>query len=59
MVKPKEFSTETLVGLECDISIFVPDSLHAIVPDELVTYKNRLGKKSLRFSNYNFTPNQV
>ncbi|KAL4568137.1 hypothetical protein LXL04_023739 [Taraxacum kok-saghyz] len=44
MVKPKEFSTEALAGLEWDISKFIPDNPSAIVPDEAITYTNRMGK---------------
>ncbi|KAL4568034.1 hypothetical protein LXL04_023634 [Taraxacum kok-saghyz] len=58
MVKPKEFSTDTLAGLDWDISKFIPDNSSAIVPDEAITYTNRMGKTSLRFSNYNPVPNQ-
>ena len=58
MATPKEFFKETLAGLEWDISKLFPDTSLAIVPDEAVTYTNRLGKTSLRFSSYNSIPNQ-
>lgn len=53
MVKPREYSSEQLVGLEWDMEKFLENQETIIAPQEALTYKDIHGRTSLRFLDYN------
>ncbi|KAL2497116.1 hypothetical protein Adt_22666 [Abeliophyllum distichum] len=59
MVRPKEFSSEQLAGLEWDMDKFLEQKEKAIAPTEALTYKDIHGRTSLRFINYDHVERQL
>ncbi|KAL2526673.1 Uncharacterized protein Adt_11727 [Abeliophyllum distichum] len=57
MVRPKEFSTEQLAGLEWDMDKFLEQKENTIAPTEALTYKDIHGRTNLRFLNYDHIEN--